>query len=289
MKKTKETKKKFIVFGVIALAICIAIGFSTYNYFTGPNSDNDVSTEEEVEQVKPVVKPEFPEGLELTDENLSIPILYYHAINSNEVNSLILHQDKFRQQIQYLLDSGYTPLKLSQLYSYMTEGKKIPKKCVVITLDDGYIDNYLNAYPILKELNVPATIFMQTNRISDGGSLTEEQMRELSDNNIEIMSHTISHPHLNSLSYEEQLKEIKNSKETLENILAKEVYAISYPFGDYNEDTLRAVKDAGYKIAFTTKEDIMDKTNGIYEIKRIYINSQKDFNYFKQSLEKKKK
>ncbi|MGL4773821.1 MAG: polysaccharide deacetylase family protein [Clostridium sp.] len=281
--------KKLIGVLIALIIVVFAFGYVYLNKDNNANNNDsnvDTNVGKENEPTVSVGDKEFPDGVELTDENVTIPIMYYHAINPNEENSLILHPDKFREQLKYLLDNGYTPISLSQIYGYMAEGKKIPKKSVMITLDDGYIDNYTLAYPILKELKVPATIFVQTNRIEDGGSLTKDQMREMSQNGIDIMSHTVSHPHLNSLSYENQLKEVTESKKVLEEILGKEVYAISYPFGDYNKETLKVVKEAGYKIAFRTNEKLMSKDNGIFELNRIYSNSKKDFNYFKKSIEK---
>lgn len=283
-------KKKYGFIMSIILLIAIVVG----GYAIVENNNDNINMDEvmEVEPQKedlPVKKEEFKEGLELTDEDMGVPVMYYHSIDPSEENSLILHPDRFRKQMQYILDSGFTPLTISQVYRYHTEGLKIPKKSIVITLDDGYENNYTQAYPILKELNIPATIFVQTDRIDQPGWLKKDQIIEMSNNGIDIMSHTISHPSLKKLSYEEQVKELTESKKVLEELLEKEVYAISYPYGDYNKDTLEIVKDAGYKIAFTTKEKLMNKEDGIYELERIYSNSKKDFEHFKKSIEKGKR
>lgn len=280
----------------IGISLLILIGAVTWFSFKNANKSttvykDEISEEEQNEEKEetPEIKEEFKEGLELTNEDIGVPVMYYHSISSSEENSLILSPERFRKQMQYILDSGFTPLTLSQVYRYHTEGLKIPKKSIFITLDDGYENNYTEGYKILNELKIPATIFVQTDRVDKPGWLKKEQIVEMSQNGIDIMSHTVSHPSLKKLSYEEQLKELTESKNVLEEILGKEVYAISYPYGDYNKDTLKIVKEVGYKIAFTTKERLKNKDDGVFELQRIYSNSKRDFEHFKNSIEKAKR
>ena len=96
-------------------------------------------------------------GNDSTKSNLiynsqSIPVLYYHSIAYEEGNELRIPKEKFRQQMQYLKDNGYTTLSLDEFYNFLTENTPIPNKSVIITFDDGYRNNYKNAFPILKEL-----------------------------------------------------------------------------------------------------------------------------------------
>lgn len=120
----------------------------------------------------------------------------------------------------------------------------------ITTWDDGNKhDMYLAS--LLLEYDIPA-IFFIPNRCKYS-SLSEENILQLSKKGFEIGGHTVNHPSdLKLLTYEEQYKEIKDNKDWLEKIIGKQIDCFTYPRGRYNEDTIRAVKAAGYKYARTT-------------------------------------
>ncbi|ERI94393.1 polysaccharide deacetylase [Clostridiales bacterium oral taxon 876 str. F0540] len=227
--------------------------------------------------------PQQQQAVKGIGKSKNIPILMYHSIDYEKGNELRIPKDKFREQMKYLKDNGYTPLSLDELYSHMVYGTKVPEKPVVITLDDGYSDNYTNAYPVLKEFGFKAVIFVITNTVADGGSyLNAEQIKEMDKNGIDIESHTVSHPRLNELSYDKQVNEMKESKEYLEKLLNKDINYIAYPYGNFNENTLKAVEEIGYKMAVSTKSGLASKANGIYKLHRIYISNNYDMEKFKR-------
>ena len=221
----------------------------------------------------------------LIHNNKSIPVLMYHSIDYEEGNELRVPKEQFKEQMKYLKDNGYTTLTLNELYNFLEKNKPIPEKSIVITLDDGYVDNYTNAYPILKELDINATIFVVTSTIDkDKNTLTSKQIKEMDEYGIDIASHTYNHDKLDDLAYEKQLETMKKSKEDLEKILNHKVDFIAYPYGKWNEDTIKAAKDAGYKMAFTTDGTWSNKENGIYSLDRVYISSLRDMENFKERI-----
>ena len=128
---------------------------------------------------------------------------------------------------------------------------------VCVTFDDGYRDNYSVAYPLLKKLGVPFTIYVTTGIIDDRqemwwypgerlGIKTEELQRLAKDPLCTIGAHTVSHPKLNELTYKEQYKEIAQSKQDLESLLGKEIKHFSFPHGAHNDDTLRICNQLGF-------------------------------------------
>lgn len=224
------------------------------------------------------------EGIPVINDNRGVPIICYHSINKDPSikNPIIISEQKLRQHLQTIKDCGYTTLTMSQLNNYLVEDKPIPEKSVVITFDDGYIDNYTNAFPILKEFNMNATIFVISS-YSDGVSyMTPNQVKEMSDYGIDIESHTVSHNKLSTLSYEEQLKELKNSKEAIEKITSKPVISIAYPEGKYNEDTKKAVLEAGYSMGFTIERGYADRSDNIAQLNRICV----DYTYKPSDIKK---
>lgn len=221
---------------------------------------------------------------ELISENIGVPVLYYHSVDENAENEVTITPEMLEKQLDYINDNDYITITMSELYDYLINNQPIPKKSIVITFDDGYMNNYTEAFPLLKERNMKATIFCVGNSLDGSYYLSKDAIKEMSDYGIDIESHTVNHVHLDTLNYDEQLSEIKNSKEILENITGKDVTAIAYPFGDYNDDSIKAAKEAGYKLAFTTHLGLSDRNDDIYKLDRIYISSNYDMNTFKELL-----
>ena len=151
------------------------------------------------------------------------------------------------------------------------------------------MDNYHSAFPILKDFNMVATIFCITSNLDGTYYLSKDAITEMSNYGIDIQSHTVNHPHLDKMNYDEQLTELKQSKKTLESIIGKKVDSIAYPFGAFNDDSINAAKAAGYTLGFTTKRGLSDRDDNPLELDRIYISSKYDMNTFKEILAKTEK
>jgi peptidoglycan/xylan/chitin deacetylase (PgdA/CDA1 family) len=214
-------------------------------------------------------------------------ILMYHYTSESNENYMSVPREKFREQMKYLKQNNYNIISLDELYSYYSEGRPIPDKSVVLTFDDGYSNNYTYAYPILKELGFKGTIFVITSKINQEGYLTSDQIKELDQNGISIESHTVNHPQLKLLSYDKQYYELNESKATLEALLGREIKYVTYPYGEFNEDTIRAVTRLNYKMALSTEPDKAGKTNGIYNHHRIAVSGKYDMEHFKALVNKK--
>lgn len=225
----------------------------------------------------------------LINDNRGIPVLYYHSVRESADNEVTITPKLLRAQLQYIRDEGYMTLTLSELKAYILNNSPIPTKSILITFDDGYMDNYDNAFPILKDLNMVATIFCITSNLDGSYYLSKEAINEMSNYGIDIESHTVNHPKLNEMTYDEQLSELVDSKKTLESITGKKIDSIAYPFGDFNDDSIRAAKDAGYSLGFTTKKGLSDRDDNPLKLDRIYISSKYDMNTFKELLNKTKK
>ena len=179
-----------------------------------------------------------------------IPILMYHGVDDSIWGnaSLFTKPSEFEKQMQYLSDNEYTTLFLSEIDQAVNY-----EKPVIITFDDGYMDMYTIAYPIMKAHNIKSNMYIISGWLDDNVYMNADMVKELSDSNlVEIGSHTVSHVHLNTLSYEEQEKQLLESKETLESITGKKINTIAYPYGQRNYDTLVIAKKY-YDYAVTTE------------------------------------
>jgi peptidoglycan/xylan/chitin deacetylase (PgdA/CDA1 family) len=201
-----------------------------------------------------------------------VPVLNYHQINNEDHNALTLSGKEFEAQIKYLQREGYTAISPDQLADYLQYGKALPAKPVLITLDDGYEDNYRVAYPILQKYQFTATIFLITDFVGNYGRyLTWDQIREMSEQGYSFEDHTLSHISLPNASDEEIRNQLGKSKEALEWRLGKKVEYLAYPGGEYDQRVIQLTKEAGYRAAFTVNfgRDRINST--LYTLNRIPI------------------
>lgn len=217
--------------------------------------------------------------------NIQIPILMFHSISSEKGNSLVLPKEDFYLQMKYIKENGYTPISMDDLYDFISRNRKAPQKAIVITFDDGYEDNYTNAYPILKEFGFKATIFAITNEVDKNDAyIKSNQIKEMINNGISVESHTTDHNNLANLSYNAQYEVLKKAREDLEAMEGKKIKYLAYPSGRYNSYTGKAAKDAGYLMAVTTKSGFASESNGYLFLNRIRVNSGHSLGEFIKSI-----
>ncbi len=198
-------------------------------------------------------------------------ILNYHQVTDTHYSALTMHPKAFHTQMKYLKNNGYHPITTKQLDDYLTKGMSLPDKPVLITFDDGYEDNYKYAYPILKEFNFPATIYMIGEAIDQPRFLKTEQIKELLAYGIEIESHTYSHIPLNEAKPEELRKDLELLKATFLEKFGYEPKYIAYPRGFTSEENLKVIKQAGYRLGFTVNPGSVDLGEDLFNIQRTPI------------------
>ncbi|OPJ54625.1 polysaccharide deacetylase family protein [Clostridium chromiireducens] len=260
-----------------------SINYSDFNTKELPNQKSDIDSKNTALQSRSF------NTSELVNDNRGVPVLYYHSVKESADNEVTITPKMLKQQLEYIKDQGYTTITMNELKDYLLNNSPIPKKSMIITFDDGYMDNYNYAFPILKDLNMVATIFCITSNLDGSYYLSKDAIKEMSDYGIDIESHTVTHPKLDALSYEDQLTELRNSKKTLEEITGKEVNSIAYPFGNFNDDTIKASKNAGYILGFTTKRGFSDRNDNKLRLDRIYISSKYNMDTFKEIINKTEK
>jgi peptidoglycan/xylan/chitin deacetylase (PgdA/CDA1 family) len=214
-------------------------------------------------------------------------ILAYHSIN-NANSSLRVSPKQFEEHMHYLYNKNY---KVVPLKEALAQGR-VARKTIAITFDDGYKDNYTNAFPILKKYNFPATIFLVSDYVNTNKTfwwdeqvdknasklLNWPEIKEMQKNKIDFGSHTSSHPILTKCSFKQAEKEITKSKTELNKRLGK-VDFFCYPEGKFNQQIKKIVKQH-YKSAFVTNGSDKD----LFEIKRIGIYRHNSFFVFKLKL-----
>lgn len=185
-------------------------------------------------------------------------ICYHSVSNRSDMPSSNIRIEDFRQQVKYF-NKHFKIIKSDDLIFNLKNNIKPEGIELVITFDDGQLNNYNYAYPILKELSIPATFFVTIKRIENGfenktlHSMGWDHIKEISrDNLFTIGSHTISHPDLPTLQSHEIRTELKESKKILEERLSTEIKSVAYPYGRYDERVLRIARKVGFKLGVST-------------------------------------
>lgn len=171
---------------------------------------------------------------------------------------------RFAKQMAFLKKQGFKFYTASELMEHFFEHRVFPSNGLAITFDDGWKDNYDNAFPILRDLGIKATIFLISSCLgqvsikaqSEGEGAREhlslDNVLEMSEHGIEFGSHTLSHKLLDRIPLDEVKAEVEQSKQQIELMLKRPCKVFAYPGGHYNEAARRAVKEAGYIAGFST-------------------------------------
>jgi Predicted xylanase/chitin deacetylase len=200
-----------------------------------------------------------------------VPILNYHKVD-NFYHALSVSPQEFEEQMAYLAKNGFTTITPDQLMAYLNHDRELPEKPIIITFDDGYLDNYTNAYPIMKKYGFTATIFLVTNLIDhDERFMTWEQVKTMQQDGFVFGSHTVSHIPLNKLPREQAMAELIDSRKEIEYRLGTKPRYFAYPTGAYNSQVEEMVKQAGYKAAFTIRYGQAGAESNPYALERIPI------------------
>ncbi len=172
---------------------------------------------------------------------------------------------RFKKHIMALRSAGYTPVTPQAVEQHLNNKKSLPEKAVLITIDDGFMDNYKNALPILREEKIPAIIFLTTSTLEGHNDwmanedyprqkmLTWRQVKEMQAAGVCFGGHTMTHPRLSELERERALEEIGDCKAILEEKLGIPINWFAYPYGNLKEETPGLVKEAGYSHACSTR------------------------------------
>ena len=211
-------------------------------------------------------------------------ILMYHRINDvPRPSELVVPVVRFREQMEYL-STRYRVIGLEDLLCEQREpDPSDPRPEIVLSFDDGFRDTYANAFPIIKQFGFPAIVFLITGMIGTDKRLPRyrdmpvpdmmnwEEVKEMAESGVIFGCHSISHRRLTGMDYAGQEDEILDSLAVLKshNLGAPaHRYSFCYPFGDYNTDTVRILKEAGIEIAVTDKPGVNIRGKNLLMLRR---------------------
>ena len=216
-----------------------------------------------------------------------IPVLNYHRVVSDQdisrctKNAYVVSETEFKEHMCHLKDKGFTAIDLDDYLYYREHRSELPPKPIVVTFDDGYENNYLYAYPALKECGFKAVIYS----ISDPEAtffndfefperlLSPAQMKELSDNGISIQGHTHSHVVLKFQTDETIERELASCKKTLEAITGRPVRHMAIPYGVFDKRLFEIARRMGYRTLEVPGRGTINLDTDLFRLRRLSVHN----------------
>jgi len=221
-----------------------------------------------VEAGQPLVvplEPVNPTGVD-ADRYQTVPILCYHRFGPGGTNGthgrskMLVSPANFAAQLEWLARNDYRVIRLSQLVGYLEGKQPLPRRSVVITIDDGYESVHRHALPLLRKYGFPATLFVYTDFLGAGDALSWAQLQDLASSGlVDIQAHSKSHRNLiergpaeTDERYRQELEiEARLPREILERRLPGKVRHYAFPYGDANDAVLDVLTREHYQLAVT--------------------------------------
>lgn len=203
------------------------------------------------------------------EKDLKLPILIYHAfatsIPKGDMYKLFCTQKRFEENVTTLLNKGYTFITLEDIYKYEKGYIGLPEKNITITMDDGWLGEYTEAFTVLKKYNVPATIFIVENLVGTEGYFSWDQAREMYNTGlVKIHVHGKKHIEATGYSKENLIKDYNQVHEKIEKELGEKVQKImAYPSGKSSANTIKWLKEAGFEVQVQTKYGTINKSQNL--------------------------
>jgi len=220
-------------------------------------------------------------------------ILMYHSVGDNNV-FFTVRPNEFRRQMDYLKNNQYRVISLAELVDALKSDKPLSKKTAVLTFDDGYKDNHYNVFPVLKEYNFPATIFLASGLVgkeisnSQGISLPILSWKEIEEMDksglIDFEPHTANHIRLDQVDVDQARREIIDSKKIIEQKLNKECRFFAYPGGRHNQEIVRILKNSGFESARGVTNGYIFKGDDLFFLKKVPVRLNTSLFLFKLKI-----
>jgi len=221
--------------------------------------------------------------------NHSVPILLYHHVSPDRD----MTPAAFERQLSFLLERGYQSLSLEELLEIVHGAKKARPRAFAVTFDDGYLDNWVYAFPVLEKLKVKAAFYLVTDYVesagrrgpkdcratrgpaerSAGGFLSWEEARAMDASGLITWgSHTQTHRHwIRKNPYPDVERELKESKALIERQMGRSCSHLSWPWGDFEKNWWPLLERAGYRSAVTTLAGANAAGTPPYALKRMNV------------------
>ncbi len=222
------------------------------------------------------------------DYCLNVPIIMYHHIEPLEIATQLGHpqltEDSaiFEEHIKYLTDSKYHLLSLGDLVHAILSRGTVPSKSVVITIDDGYIDDYTYGFLMAKKYHAIMNFMIPTGLIGGPDYMTWDHLKEMAASPyVRIYNHTTTHAPLGEISQEDVIKEVTTANVALKSELGIDNNIVIYPSGNYSDETIQTLQKLGMIAAVSTDPGTNECISNIYKMPRVRVGNEpiEDYGY----------
>jgi peptidoglycan/xylan/chitin deacetylase (PgdA/CDA1 family) len=237
-----------------------------------------------------------PTPLRPTPDGISreahVPILMYHHISAAPPGSDAIRQDlsvtplNFEAQLDYLKRSGYQAITLNDLAFYLTEGKPLPPKPIILTFDDGYADAYTHAFPLLQRFGFVGTFFLISSPIDANNPdfVSWAEVEEMHTAGMKFEPHSYDHPDLRNRNFDFLVFQIVTPKQAIEARTAETCRFFAYPSGRYDQFVIDVLRSAGYWGGVLTEQGATHTTDELFTLRRVRIHGGDDLDTFARIL-----
>ena len=199
--------------------------------------------------------------------------LMYHRFEENKYPSTNIRINDFKEHLKIIEQNNIKFINPKNFEKELVNNKLQRK--ILLTIDDGFLSFYKNAWPILKEKKIPFILFVSTREVGAFNYMTWDQIREISNEDfVEIGNHSHTHEYLVDESNQLIKEDIAKSISIFKKNLGRNSDFFSYPFGEYSNDFKKIIKEFGFKYAFGQHSGVMDETKNFYELPRYPINEK---------------
>jgi len=214
-----------------------------------------------------------------------VPILLYHRVDVSSTDSqYYVSPGKFEEQMKLLRDWGYTTITTELLVKTITEGADLPLRPIIITFDDGHLNNYTTAFPIMKKYGFTGILYIVGSYMDTPAYMTVDQIKEMAKDGWEVGSHSMGHLDLTSLDQQQLRYEIIESRNFLETKLGVPIQTFSYPFGVNDITVINLAYSAGYIAAMGTGYTYAQGEANLFALQRRGVDGTRDLNWFASFL-----
>ena len=223
----------------------------------------------------------------------TVPILTYHKFSETSTDVVTVTRKAFEDQMRFLKNHGYRIISLDEFFDFLELKEPIPRKSIVITIDDGWRSAYDIAFPILKRYGYPVTLFVYTDFITDSGkTMNWAILREMAKGGVSIQCHTKTHRYLDrrigretfAQYFESIKKELAESAVIIRRHLGTEVKYLAYPYGETNDVVIALLEKLGYRGALTVERESNPCFVNRYRVNRSMVYGNFDLEDFANNL-----
>ena len=206
-------------------------------------------------------------------EDFGIISLMYHRFEENKYPSTNIKINDFKEHLKIIEENKIKFINPKDFENELKINKSQRK--ILLTIDDGFLSFYENAWPILRDRKIPFILFVSTREVGAFNYMTWEQIKQISKEDfVEIGNHSHTHEYLADENNETIKKDIKKSITIFKENLGQNSIFFSYPFGEYSNDFKNIIKSFGFKYAFGQHSGVIDETKDFYELPRYPINEK---------------